>query len=78
VHAEDYDSRLWDNCRNTLGGFDAAQIRHGDIDDGDIGLGGFGLFHRLPSIGGFRNYAEAGLTFEQQAQATAHYGVIVS
>ena len=66
-------------CRaNTLRRFDSAQIGHGDIDHRDIRLGRFGLLHRLPAIRRLGDHAEFRLAFEQQPQASAHHGVIVS
>ena len=78
VHAEDHDRRMGQGRRDTLRRFDPAQIGHGDIHDRDIRLRRFGLLHRLPAIRRLGDHAEFRLAFQQQPQAPAHYGVIVS
>ena len=70
---------VWGSAaRNALRRFDSAQIGHGDIDDRDIRLRRFGLLNRLPAIRRLGDHAEFRLAFQQQPQAPAHYGVIVS
>ena len=78
MHTENHDRDIRDRSAHTLCRFDSAQIGHGYIQDRDVRMGRFSLLNRLPAVSRFGDHAEFRLTFQQQAQAPAHHGVIVS
>ena len=78
VHAQDHDRGVRQSGIDAQRSFNSAQFGHGDIEDGDIRLRSFRLFHGLAAIRRFGNHAEFGTALQQKPQAAPHHGVIVS
>ena len=60
------------------GGLDPVELRHTDIENGNIRMLLRDQLHGFPSIAGLRYNFEVGLLLEQQTQARPNDGVIVS
>jgi hypothetical protein len=60
-----------------LGGFDAVEIGHADVEDGDVGFELRCLGDGLAAVFGFADNRELGLLFDEKAEATAYEVVIV-
>ena len=56
---------------------DAVEQRHGDVDDGDVGLVLLRLPHGVPAVAGFGDDAPVGFLFEYLLQTLPDEGVIV-
>jgi hypothetical protein len=57
---------------------DAAHARHGDIEDGDVGLLARGEAHRRVAVGKGGDHAHVGLLFEKPAHALPHESVVIN
>jgi hypothetical protein len=78
VHAQGDHANVRIVGREAAGGFDAVELRHGDIHDDDIGPQAGGEFDGFAAVAGFAHNFEVGLGAQNHAEALPHYGVIVS
>ena len=60
-----------------FGGFDAVEIGHADVEDGDVGFELGGLSDGLAAVFGFADDGEFGLLLDEKAQAATDEGVVV-
>ena len=60
-----------------LGRIHSVEVRHGDIENGNVRRGRLRLFHSFAAVRRFGNHAEAGLGFKQQPKSPAHDDVVV-
>lgn len=77
MHGEDEDVGERRDLDDLAGGFDAIEVRHGDIDDGDIGGVEFGELDGFDTVRGFGDDGEGGIFFEDEAKAGAEEAMIV-
>ncbi len=78
VHAEDDDRRRPRQLLRPRRHLDAVHLRHRDVDDQHVGLVLLAQAQRLEAVRRFRHHGDAGLGFEQAAQAAPDDAVIVS
>ncbi len=78
MHAQGDHAGVRRGRRQAARGFDAVQLRHGDVHDHDVGLQAFGQFHGFAAVAGLADDLHVGLRAQDHFEALAHHGVIVS
>src|ERR1017187_8605728 len=78
VHAEGKHPRMGIGGGKAAGGFDAVELRHGDIHDDHIRAQLGGQVDSFPAVTGFADDFHVGLGAEDHLEAVAHHGVVVS
>ena len=59
-------------------GVDTVESRHGNVEDGDVGMMHFGELESLATVRRFRYDQERLMTLKKNTEPGAHYCVIVS